>query len=177
MSDLCCKRKLWIVRSADTQLFELTTFFFLYPAKASNVWIAVIAVAIVIMCGVVGVLYYRRRRFERDLELMLWKVNYSDINFIKGYRFNSDGDPVMRVVCFQTVLETLQCELVDKFYSTKAVSVIISIGLNYGEKIILMIINEPTFEKPAFIYNEHFLFNFWELKKQKWSQFWLESDA
>ena len=93
----------------------LSSFF---PAKASNVWIAIIAVAIVIMCAVVGGLYYRRRRFERDLELMLWKVNYSEINFIKGYRFNSDGDPVMRVVGFQTLFKTFQCDLVDKFYST-----------------------------------------------------------
>ena len=74
-------------------------------------WITIITVAIVIMCAVVGVLYYRRRRFERDLELMLWKINYSDVNFIKGYRFNSDGDPVMRVVRFQILLEPFQCEL------------------------------------------------------------------
>ena len=49
---------------------------------------------------------------------MLWKVNYSEINFIKGYRFNSDGDPVMRVVGFQTLFKTFKYDLVDKFYST-----------------------------------------------------------
>ena len=87
-------------------------------------WIAIIAVAIVIMCAVVGALYYRRRRFERDLELMLWKINYSDINFIKGYRFNSDGDPVIRVVGFQTLFKIFWREVEILFHQNSSYSYI-----------------------------------------------------
>ncbi len=64
----------------------------------SAAWIAVAALILVVMGVVLSVLYYRRRKFERDLELMLWKVSFSDIIFIKGQRFNSEGDPVTRVV-------------------------------------------------------------------------------
>ncbi len=39
---------------------------------------------VVLMLVTLGVLYYRRRRFERDLELMLWKIDFFDIVFMKG---------------------------------------------------------------------------------------------
>ena len=58
-----------------------------------------VGVVAVILVVAVGVLYYRKRKFEKDLELMLWKIDYSEIVFMKSH--NSDlGTNVTRAVGF-----------------------------------------------------------------------------
>ena len=72
-----------------------------------------VGVVAVILVVAVGVLYYRKRKFEKDLELMLWKIDYSEIVFMKSH--NSDlGTNVTRevglsyLVNFQIFTEILQ---------------------------------------------------------------------
>ena len=71
---------------------------FLNAGDRSTVWIIVVAFVMLFMSAALGLVFFRRRKFERDLELMLWKVNYSDIVFMKGNRLSEEGDPVARVV-------------------------------------------------------------------------------
>ena len=60
-----------------------------------------VGVVAVILVVAVGVLYYRKRKFEKDLELMLWKIDYNEIVFMKSHRTSSDlATHVTRAVGF-----------------------------------------------------------------------------
>ncbi len=50
----------------------------------------VMAVVVIIVVASIGVFVYRRKKFEQDLELMLWRVNYNEITFLKNKRNNSE---------------------------------------------------------------------------------------
>ncbi len=48
------------------------------------------AVVVIIVVASIGVFIYRRKKFEQDLELMLWRVNYNEITFLKNKRAGSE---------------------------------------------------------------------------------------